>query len=129
MRGCFVRHGADQLRLEASTAYLLSPVAVPAILEANSRAKIIVMVRDPIEMIVSYHAQKLYAFEEDQLDFELAWELSEYRARGEQVNARCRAPTYLDYKSVARLGGQVARMVRTGPAGSAPCGAVRRSQP
>ena len=113
--GLFRAAGPDQLRLEASTAYLLSPVAVPAILEANSRAKIIVAVRDPIEMIVSYHAQKLYAFEEDQVDFGLAWELSGYRARGERVAARCRAPAYLDYKSVARLGGQVARMVRIVP--------------
>ena len=113
--GLFRSARAEQLRLEASTAYLLSPVAVPAILEANPRAKIIVAVRDPIEMIVSYHAQKLYAFEEDQTDFGLAWELSAYRARGEQVSARCRAPTYLDYKSVARLGGQVARMVRIVP--------------
>ncbi|HEX6016337.1 MAG TPA: sulfotransferase [Geminicoccaceae bacterium] len=113
--GLFRAARADQLRLEASTAYLLSPVAVPAILEANPRAKIIAAVRDPIEMIVSYHAQKLYAFEEDQADFELAWELSEHRARGERVNARCRAPAYLDYKSVARLGGQVTRMVRLVP--------------
>jgi hypothetical protein len=113
--GLFRPARVGQLRLEASTAYLLSPVAVPAILEANSRAKIIVTVRDPIEMIVSYHAQKLYAFEEDETDFEHAWELSEYRARGERVNARCRAPTYLDYKSVAQLGGHIARMGRLVP--------------
>jgi Sulfotransferase domain len=114
-QGLFRAARAEQLRLEASTAYLLSPVAVPAILEANPHAKIIVAVRDPIEMIVSYHAQKLYAFEEDQTDFGLAWELSAHRARGELVSDRCRAPTYLDYKSVARLGGQVARMVRIVP--------------
>jgi hypothetical protein len=113
--GLFRSARVGQLRLEASTAYLLSPVAVPAILEVNPHAKIIVAIRDPIEMIVSYHAQKLYAFEEDQTDFERAWELSEYRARGERVNARCRAPTYLDYKSVAQLGGHVARMVRLVP--------------
>jgi hypothetical protein len=113
--GLFRAARTDQLRLEASTAYLLSPVAVPAILEANPRARIIVAVRDPIEMIVSYHAQKVYAFEEDQADFGLAWDLSGHRARGERVAARCRAPAYLDYKSVARLGGQVARLVRLVP--------------
>ena len=105
-----------QLRLEASTAYLLSPVAVPAILEANPKVRIIVTIRNPIEMILSYHAQKVYAFEEDQPDFAVAWSLSEWRARGERVNGRCRAPTYLDYRRVARLGDQIARLVDVVPA-------------
>lgn len=108
--------GPEQLRLEASTAYLLSRVAVEAILKTNPRAKFIAAVRDPIEMIVSYHAQKLYAFEEDQADFAVAWELSPQRARGERVGARCRAPAYLDYRSVARLGEQVARLTGLVPA-------------
>lgn len=105
-----------RLRLEASTAYLLSPTAIPAILENNPRTKIIVALRNPIDMIVSYHAQKVYAFEEDELDFHQAWQLSEFRARGERVPAQCRAATYLDYRSVAQLGEQIARIVRHVPA-------------
>jgi hypothetical protein len=114
--GLFRSARPGQLRLEASTAYLLSPVAVPAILEASPKARIIVTIRNPIDMIVSYHAQKLYAFEEDQPDFAVAWSLSEWRARGERVNDQCRAPAYLDYQRVARLGDQVARMVDVVPA-------------
>ena len=113
--GLFAEARPGQLRLEASTAYLLSPLAVPAILEANPGAKMIVAIRNPIEMIVSYHSQKLYAFEEDQADFALAWDLSAYRMRGERIGACCRAPAYLNYKSIARLGEQVARMVELVP--------------
>lgn len=113
--GLFAEARPGQLRLEASTAYLLSPLAVPAILEANPGAKMIVAIRNPVEMIVSYHSQKLYAFEEDQADFALAWDLSAYRMRGERIGACCRAPAYLNYKSIARLGEQVARMVELVP--------------
>src|SRR3712207_7945956 len=49
-----------------------SPAAVPAILERNPDAKFIVAVRDPIELAVSYHAQKLYVLEEDEADFAVA---------------------------------------------------------
>src|SRR5919106_4688265 len=54
----FARAEPDQLCGEASTAYLFSKAAVPAILEANPAAKIIAMVRNPLEMVVSYHSLK-----------------------------------------------------------------------
>src|SRR5690349_19831942 len=86
----------DQLCGEASTAYLFSPVALAAILDANAEARILVSVRNPLEMVVSHHSQKVYAFEEDERDFARAWALSAARAAGERVAAECRAPRYLD---------------------------------
>jgi hypothetical protein len=106
----FARARPDQLCGEASTAYLFSEEAVPAILAANPVAKIIVMVRNPLEMVVSHHAQKLYTLEENEPDFERAWRLSPARAKGEMVGPRCRAPKYLDYQSIGRLGEQVSRL-------------------
>jgi hypothetical protein len=100
----------EQLCGEASTAYLFSDEAVPAILEANPAAKIIVMVRNPLDMVVSHHAQKLYALEENERDLERAWRLSPARAKGQMVGPRCRAPRYLDYQSIGRLGEQVSRL-------------------
>lgn len=106
----FARAHPEQLCGEASTAYLFSNEAVPAILEANPAAKIIVMVRDPLDMVVSHHAQKLYTLEENERDLERAWRLSPARAKGEMVGPRCLAPRYLDYQSIGRLGEQVSRL-------------------
>lgn len=100
----------DQLCGEASTAYLFSRDAVPAILDANPAARIIVLVRDPLEMVLSHHSQKVYSFEENEPDFETAWRLSAERARGRKVAADCRAPRYLDYRAIGRLGEQVRRL-------------------
>jgi hypothetical protein len=106
----FARAAPDQICGEASTAYLFSNAAVPAILESNPAAKIIVMVRDPFDMVVSHHNQKLYALEEDQRDFAMAWRLSPERAEGRMVGPKCRSPRYLDYQSIGRLGEQVSRL-------------------
>jgi hypothetical protein len=106
----FARARPEQLCGEASTAYLFSDEAVPAILEANPAAKIIAMVRNPLDMVVSHHSQKLYTLEENEPDFAKAWRLSPARAKGEMVGARCRAPKYLDYQSIGRLGEQVRRL-------------------
>ena len=106
----FARARPEQLCGEASTAYLFSNAAVPAILEANPAAKIIAMVRNPLDMVVSHHGQKLYTLEENEPDLERAWRLSPARAKGEMVGPRCRAPRYLDYQSIGRLGEQVSRL-------------------
>ena len=106
----FARARPEQLCGEASTAYLFSQAAVPAILEANPAAKIIVMVRNPLDMVVSHHGQKVYTLEENEPDLARAWRLSPARAKGEMVGPRCRAPRYLDYQSIGRLGEQVSRL-------------------
>jgi hypothetical protein len=106
----FARARPEQICGEASTAYLFSKDAVPAILQSNAAAKIIVMVRDPLEMVVSHHNQKLHALEENERDFATAWRLSPERAKGRMVGPKCRAPRYLDYQSIGRLGEQVSRL-------------------
>jgi hypothetical protein len=112
----FAKAGSSQLCGEGSTLYLFSRYAITEILKANPRAKLIAMVRNPLEMVVSFHGQKVYAFEEDERDFAVAWSLSEARASGHNVPPGCRAPEQLDYKAVGRLGGQIARLLRTTPA-------------
>jgi hypothetical protein len=100
----------DQLRGEASTAYLYSNAAVPAILAANPAAKLIAMVRNPLEMVVSYHNQQVKDFEEDARDFAVAWQLSRERAQARMLDPSCRDPKYLDYQWIGRLGEQVRRL-------------------
>jgi hypothetical protein len=101
---------------EASTSYLFSTDAVPAILEAQPRAKVIVMVRNPLDMVVSYHAQKLYSLQEEETEFERAWRLSSARANGRAIAVRNHVPRYLDYRAIGRLGEQVRRLKAKVPA-------------
>ena len=100
----------DQLCGEASTAYLYSNAAVPAILAANPAAKLIAMVRNPLEMVVSYHNQQVKDFEEDARDFAIAWQLSRERAQNRMLGPGCRDPKYLDYQWIGRLGEQIRRL-------------------
>jgi len=47
------------------------------------------MLRNPLEMVPSYHHRMLYVLEENVRDFEKAWDLQEKRARGKRVPRRC----------------------------------------
>jgi Sulfotransferase domain len=107
------KNAADnQLCGEGSTLYLFSRFAIRDILKANPHAKLIAMVRNPLDMVVSFHGQKVYSLEEKELDFAVAWSLSEARGRGERVLPGCRAPEELNYKSMGRLGEQIGRLLK-----------------
>jgi hypothetical protein len=111
----FEKASSNQLCGEASTFYMFSRFAIANILKENPNAKLIAMVRNPMDMVVSFHRQEIYSFEEDELDFATAWALSEARAKGERVPPGCKSPERLNYKSVGRLGEQVERLLRTAP--------------
>jgi hypothetical protein len=96
---------------EASVFYLFSTVAVRNILRFAPDAKLVVMLRNPVEMVHSLHSQFLYGFRENEKDFRRAWELQPARARGEALPPHCIEPAHLQYSAVGRLGEQVARLL------------------
>ncbi|HSC08498.1 MAG TPA: sulfotransferase [Steroidobacteraceae bacterium] len=99
--GLFAAAEPNQLRGEASASYLFSGMAIERLLSANPEARLIAMVRNPIDMVVSLHASKAYnCLEYD--DFATAWRASPKRR-------------VLDYRSLGRLGGQLARLKRLVP--------------
>jgi hypothetical protein len=57
---------------ESSVFYMLSKVAVENIYHFNPNAKIIIMLRNPVDMLQSYHAQLIFNRDEDITDFEAA---------------------------------------------------------
>jgi hypothetical protein len=105
----FFRHrqNSHQAVGEGSVSYLYSQQAIDQILKFNPRAKFIAMVRNPIDMIHSYHYRLLFTLDEDVQDFATAWSLQETRARGQQIPKRCREPRFLQYAKVAMLGEQI----------------------
>jgi len=97
---------------EGSVSTLYAPDAVARILSLSPDAKFIVVVRNPVEMLPSYHALLLYYLEEDVEDFEQAWRLQETRAGGHSIPPRCLDPMLLQYTEMARLGKHVEALFR-----------------
>jgi hypothetical protein len=100
---------------EGSVTYLYFPHVVDRILELNPDARFIVMLRNPLEMVPSFHARMLYILEEDRESFEEAWGLQEARARGEQIPRRCMLPLLLQYAEIGMLGKYVAELLKRVP--------------
>lgn len=111
------RHASPEQTVlgEASVDYLYSSLALANIRTFNPDAKIIAIVRNPIDMAISLHRQLLFAHYEDEADFELAWHLQTSRRQGRHIPADCRAPMYLQYADACKLGLQVERLVSTFP--------------
>ena len=97
---------------EGSTCYLYSETALDRIRELNASAKILVMLRNPVEAVVAFHSQMCYDLDEDQRDFETAWRLQEERREGRSMPASCRAAVRLQYRQVFLLGQHVEKVLR-----------------
>lgn len=100
---------------EGSVWYLYSNVAVPRILEFSPRARLLVMLRDPVELFVSLHNQLLAAYYENEGDPERAWALQRERAEGGAVPSYCPEPRLLQYSESCGIGRQLERLLAVAP--------------
>lgn len=96
---------------EATTGYLSSKVAVEKILDYSPTARFIVCLRDPIEMLVSLHGQRLKEGIENDIDLESAWRKQAFRRQGKEVPRNCTDAKTLLYGSICLLGEQVERLL------------------
>ncbi len=97
---------------EASVWYLYSDVAVAAIRAANPTAKLIVILRNPIDAAYSLHTQFLRSLKENQDDFEAAWKLQGERRHGRKLPSYCPEPRCLQYEEVFSFGFQIRRLLK-----------------
>lgn len=95
---------------DGSVSYLYSPRAIELALRFDPRARFVVLVRNPVDMVPSYHGRMVYTLDEDVTDFDAAWSLQERRAAGCDIPKRCRDPRLLRYGEVGRLGQHVERL-------------------
>lgn len=100
---------------EASVWYLHSDVALKNIHQFNPQAKIIAMLRNPSQMLPSYHSQALYNCDESESDFERAWNLQRERAQGMNIPRLCKEPKTLQYGRIARFGEQIEKLLTIFP--------------
>jgi Sulfotransferase domain len=95
---------------DGSVSYLYEPDAIRRVLDFDPRAKFIVLVRNPVEMMRSYHSRMLYQLDEDEEDFARAWELQTSRAAGLGIPKRCRDARLLQYGHLGKLGMHLERL-------------------
>ena len=109
-RRLFANAEAGQMAGEASTWYLYSTDAARNIAAARPDAKIVIMLRDPVEMMYSLHGRRRFGGTEE-LSFSEALAAEEDRRRGRRLPRRPRNVKGLLYRDVARYAGQVERYV------------------
>lgn len=123
----FVQRMDDYLRLfsnarpehlaigEASVYYIYSAIALQKIKTFNPDSKIIVMLRDPVQLAYSQHSEMVFNCNETVKDFRAAWDLQAARKSGKNIPKGCRDPKVLLYEDLASLGYQVTRILNIFP--------------
>jgi hypothetical protein len=94
---------------EASALYLYSRTAAQEIKALSPSARIIIMLRDPVEMLWSLHAINLLLLNEDLTDFEQALAAEADRRLGRRIPTTAIAPLVLQYTALARYSEHVER--------------------
>lgn len=116
----FARVGERHLVVgEASVWYLYSSTAVKNIHAFDPTAHLVVMLRNPVEMVYALHSQYLFSLVEDVADFERAWRLQEQRRKGfnipDAVPRSDRCLELLQYGQIGKVGSQMHRVLETFP--------------
>lgn len=105
----FERAGGAKRVGETSVWYLYSRRAAAEIQAFDPDARIIIMVRNPVDKMYSHHSQLVYSGNEDIEDFEAALEAEPYRLKGLRIPPTNHRPEGLLYREAARFAGQVER--------------------
>lgn len=95
---------------EASVWYLLSKEALSNIKVFNPDARIIVMFRNPVDLVYSMHSQNVFVRDDDEEDFSSAWRLCDARRAGKKLPKHMRDLDTILYDELAMLGDQLSRV-------------------
>jgi hypothetical protein len=99
------------LLAEGSVSYLYFPEQMKAVLRLWPRAKFVIAVRNPLQMIPSLHQRLIHNGDENERSFRRAWDLVPERRAGRSIPARCADPRLLDYWDIGLLGKHVGRFI------------------
>jgi hypothetical protein len=108
----FAAAGGARVIGEGSVFYLMSKRAAEEIHAYAPEARILIMLRDPVEMMQSLHALYLRTGNEELEDFARALEAEAARAHGHGLPARVYFPEGLQYRAMARFAEPVERFLR-----------------
>ena len=108
-RGWFAEHPNVRYRGDHSVFYLYSTQAATEIRAFSPAARILIMLRNPVDQMHSEHSEMFFQGDETERDFAIALALEEARHEGRQVPPRCRKVFGLFYRDLARYTDQVKR--------------------
>lgn len=108
--GCFSHHRNESAIGEGSALYLYSRHAVRNILKHAPDARFIVLLRNPVTAVQSFHWQLLYSHEENITDFRKAWAAQHDRANGLRIPRGTMIKEALQYGEVFKYGTQLERL-------------------
>ncbi len=105
----FDRATDERYLIDASIGYLVSKRAAAEIASYSPDARIVAIVRNPIDMMHSLHSELIFQGDEDVADFGEALALEAARRRGEHIPEACQAVWALSYRAVAHYSEQLIR--------------------
>jgi hypothetical protein len=103
------------VRAEGSTLYLASDHAIARILDFDASSRFIVILRNPVELAYSFYSHLRFTRNEDCETFKQAWAIQPERADGRRIPSTCVEPKMLQYREIASIGSQLARMTEIVP--------------
>ena len=102
-----------EILLDGSISYLYRPDAAARALSVFPEARFLVMLRNPVDLVHSYHSRLLFYRQETEADLNRAWNLQDARRNGEQIPWTCSDPKMLEYREVGSLGRNLAAFLDT----------------
>jgi Sulfotransferase domain len=105
----------EKIAGEASWTNLYSKVAAKGIYDFNQQAKIIIMFREPVDFLYSYHSAAIFALGEDCTEFKEALTIENERKIGKCLTKRVITPSWLYYSDFIKYAEQVNRFLSAFP--------------
>lgn len=109
----FSFHGSERYRGDHSVFYLCSSKAATEIHHFAPDARIVIILRNPVDQMYSQHSEMLYQGDETIRDFAEALQAEEDRLLGRRIPPGCHKPFALQYRALARYHDQVERYLST----------------
>jgi hypothetical protein len=110
--GLFAGAGSARVIGEGSVFYLMSTRAAEELAQFSPSARILIMLRNPVDMMHSLHALYLRTRNDELDDFAAALAAQADRAEGRRLPPRCYFAEGLQYTRLARYAEPVARFLR-----------------
>jgi hypothetical protein len=99
----------EKIAGEASATYLCSKVSAKEICRFNAASKIIMMFREPVEFLHSFHSAARFALGEHIEDFKTAMAAENDRKEGRGLSKRVITPSWLFYTEFVKYSEQISR--------------------
>lgn len=108
----FEKSGEQHLAVgEISPLYIYSDIALEKIKEFDPSARIILILRNPVDFIQSVHQLNMSLLREDEPDLAKAWELQHLRRQGKMIPKSCRETKLIFYGELGLFGKHVKKVL------------------